>query len=136
MEMPRLAVRLGDIAYALLRRIQLPVYEKYLLSKLKDGPVPRHIGVILDGNRRFARSLGLDLVEGYRLGAKKVREILEWCDQLGIKHITLYAFSTENFSRPPDQVEAVFSVIREEMQHLLNQLDAVSYTHLTLPTKA
>ncbi len=123
MEMPRLAVRLGDIAYALLRRIQLPVYEKFLLSKLKDGPVPRHIGVILDGNRRFARSLGLDLVEGYRLGAKKVREILEWCDQLGIKHITLYAFSTENFSRPPDQVEAVFSVIREEMQHLLNQLD-------------
>ncbi|HDM92528.1 MAG TPA: UDP diphosphate synthase, partial [Candidatus Korarchaeota archaeon] len=100
----RLVVKLGDIVYACLRKIQIPVYEKYLLSKLREGPVPSHIGVILDGNRRFARSLGLDLVDGYRLGAKKVREILGWCDELGIEHITLYAFSTENFSRPPDQV--------------------------------
>ena len=119
----RLVVKLGDIVYACLRKIQIPVYEKYLLSKLREGPVPSHIGVILDGNRRFARSLGLDLVDGYRLGAKKVREILSWCDELGIEHITLYAFSTENFSRPPDQVEAVFSVIREELRRLLAELE-------------
>ncbi len=67
--------------------------------------------------------MGLDIAEGYRLGAAKVREILEWCDEIGVKHVTLFAFSTENFSRPPEQVRAVLSVIREEIDRLRSELD-------------
>ncbi|RLG37213.1 MAG: di-trans,poly-cis-decaprenylcistransferase, partial [Thermoproteota archaeon] len=99
------------------------MYERYLSRKLREGVIPEHIGIILDGNRRFARSMGLDISEGYKLGAAKVREILEWCDEIGVKHVTLFAFSTENFSRPPEQVKAVLSVIREEIDRLRSELD-------------
>ncbi len=67
--------------------------------------------------------MGLDIAEGYRLGAAKVKEVLEWCDEIGVKHVTLFAFSTENFSRPPEQVRAVLSVIREEIDRLRSELD-------------
>ncbi len=99
------------------------MYERYLSRKVREGTIPEHIGIILDGNRRFARSMGLDIFEGYRLGAAKVREILEWCDEIGVKHVTLFAFSTENFLRPPEQVRAVLSVIREEIDRLMSELD-------------
>ncbi len=99
------------------------MYERYLSRKVREGIIPEHIGIILDGNRRFARSMGLDIVDGYRLGAAKVREILEWCDEIGVKHVTLFAFSTENFSRPPEQVRAVLSVIQEEIDRLTTELE-------------
>ncbi len=112
-----------DLLYKILSKIQMPVYTKYLEGSVKKGKMPRHIGIILDGNRRFARKMGLNYYDGYRLGAKKVEEILNWLDDLGIEHITLYVFSTENFDRPKEQIEAIMSVIEEQLRSLLNDLD-------------
>ncbi len=116
-----IAIRLGDVAYRIMSRLQMGAYERYLAEKLKGGPVPRHVGVILDGNRRFARSQGLDLRAAYRLGAKKAREILDWCVELGIDHVTLYSLSTENLRRRGEELEAVLDTLREEISRVLRE---------------
>ncbi len=94
-------------------------YEKWLEDSVRSKPVPLHVGVILDGNRRWARSKGVPLEEGYRVGARKVEDLLNWCLRLGIKILTVYAFSTENFKRKPEEVEAVMRVLEEVLQRAL-----------------
>ncbi len=88
-------------------------YEWFLERKVRQGKLPEHIGVIMDGNRRLARKLGAKPWTGHRLGARKLEEFLEWCIQLGIKTVTTYAFSTENFSRPKEEVERLFDIFEE-----------------------
>ena len=63
-----------------------------LADKIKQNPVPKHVAVIMDGNRRFATSLGLKPNAGHYIGRDKVKEMLGWCFELGIKNLTLYAF--------------------------------------------
>lgn len=80
-------------------------YEHRLEKEIKDGPVPKHIGIIMDGNRRYAKEfLDADIDEGHRLGEKKIENVMDWCLELGIRYITLYAFSSENFKRDEDEV--------------------------------
>jgi tritrans,polycis-undecaprenyl-diphosphate synthase [geranylgeranyl-diphosphate specific] len=86
-------------------------YERRLWNQIKKGPKPHHIGVILDGNRRYARKKGLDAKEGHFFGAKKVEELLKWCLQLDIKIMTLYVFSTENFNRTTDEVSRIMELL-------------------------
>jgi len=62
--------------------------------------IPKHVGIIVDGNRRFAKRLMKEPWKGHEYGAKKVEAILEWCREIGIKELTLFAFSIENFNRP------------------------------------
>jgi tritrans,polycis-undecaprenyl-diphosphate synthase [geranylgeranyl-diphosphate specific] len=96
--------------------ILYPVYRLYewlLERQVKAKPMPKHVAVIMDGNRRLARRLGSPPWVGHRLGAKKLEEFLEWCCQLGIKTVTTYAFSTENFSRPKEEVERLFDIFEE-----------------------
>ncbi len=88
-------------------------YEWFLERKVRQGKLPEHIGVIMDGNRRLARKLGAKPWTGHRLGARKLEEFLEWCIQLGIKTVTTYAFSTENFSRPKEEVDRLFDIFEE-----------------------
>jgi tritrans,polycis-undecaprenyl-diphosphate synthase [geranylgeranyl-diphosphate specific] len=95
------------------------LYEKWLEDSVKSKPMPQHVGVILDGNRRWARSKRIPLEESYRIGAKKVEDFLNWCLKLGIKILTVYAFSTENFRRKPEEVEAVMKVLEEMLQRAL-----------------
>ncbi|NHJ38735.1 MAG: di-trans,poly-cis-decaprenylcistransferase, partial [Asgard group archaeon] len=78
-------------------------------------PKPHHIGVILDGNRRFARKKGLDEKEGHSFGATKVDELLKWCLKLDIKIITLYVFSTENFNRSSDEVSKIMDLLVKKL---------------------
>ncbi|RLG42546.1 MAG: di-trans,poly-cis-decaprenylcistransferase [Thermoproteota archaeon] len=115
--------KFGNFLYKLASLVQIPIYQRYLERVVKKGPIPQHIAIILDGNRRYARMMNLPLEQGYALGAKKVRQILEWCDELGIQHVTLYSFSTENFRRPPDQVKAILSVIEDQLRDILDNLD-------------
>lgn len=91
-------------------------YEKVLWRQIKTGPKPQHIGVILDGNRRFAREKGLDANKGHIFGANKVEELLKWCLRLNIKIITLYAFSTENFNRSESEVETLMKLLSEKLR--------------------
>ncbi len=95
------------------------LYEKWLEDSVKSKPMPQHVGVILDGNRRWARSKGVSLEKGYRVGAGKVEDLLNWCLKLGIKILTIYAFSTENFRRKSEEVEAIMRVLEETLQRAL-----------------
>jgi len=88
------------------------LYEKYLGRQCRY--IPHHIAIIQDGNRRFARIHGRTTEEGHRAGARKTEEILEWANELGIRYITLYSFSTENFSRDSEEIRALFSIFREK----------------------
>ena len=73
--------------------------------------VPRHVAIIMDGNGRWARERGLPRREGHRAGAESVREVVEACKEIGIKFLTLYAFSSENWSRPPDEIKALMELL-------------------------
>jgi tritrans,polycis-undecaprenyl-diphosphate synthase [geranylgeranyl-diphosphate specific] len=84
------------------------------------GKTPRHIAVILDGNRRFSRQLMLKPWKGHEWGAKKVEKLLDWCREIGIKELTLYAFSWENFNRPKEEFNYLMKVFNEEFGKLLS----------------
>lgn len=86
-------------------------------SKLIAG-VPVHIGIIPDGNRRWAKEHHLPGFKGHEAGIRKFREILEWCEELGIKNLTFYTFSLENFLRPKDEVSYLMKAIKRELLSL------------------
>lgn len=75
--------------------------------------LPQHIGFIMDGNGRWAKQRGLERSEGHKAGAKTFRRIVEYCADVGIKHVTFYAFSTENWNRPENEVKALMKLFKE-----------------------
>ncbi len=100
-----------------LVRFAYYLYERRLLAEVRRAPVPRHVGIILDGNRRYARARGFaDPLEAYRLGADKLDEVLSWCMDLGIPMVTLWVFSTDNLSRPPEEVTRLLSVVEQKLR--------------------
>jgi len=90
------------------------LYERVLASELSD--TPSHIAVIQDGNRRYAAAEGADPTDGHRAGADTTEALLDWCDELDIEEVTLYAFSTENFRRPESERETLFDLIAEKLR--------------------
>ncbi|MXR50873.1 di-trans,poly-cis-decaprenylcistransferase [Halovenus sp. WSH3] len=99
------------------RRFRGPVerlYARVLESELEM--TPSHIAVIQDGNRRYAAERGVDKTTGHKQGAQTTEKLLKWCGDLDIQEVTLYAFSTENFERPPDEREALFDLITEKLR--------------------
>ena len=80
--------------------------------------VPKHIAIILDGNRRFAKKLGLQPWKGHEFGSRKLEELFNWCIELGIKELTLYAFSTENFKRARKEVDYLFNLFWNEFNKM------------------
>jgi tritrans,polycis-undecaprenyl-diphosphate synthase [geranylgeranyl-diphosphate specific] len=95
------------------------VYERRLQSQVEDGDVPSHIGIILDGNRRWASEQGLSLGLGHEEGANVAEELLDWCHELKIKTVTLYVLSTENLNRNEEEVATLFALIEERLSKLL-----------------
>ena len=102
----------------ILRPLIEPLYERYL--KVQYQHVPNHIAIIQDGNRRYAKMLGIDTPKGHRAGADKTEEMLDWAHELGIRHITLYTFSTENFSRNKEEVAQLFALFKEKFLAILH----------------
>ena len=86
-----------------------------LIGEIKRDPVPEHVAIIMDGNRRFATDLGLAPSAGHLFGRDKIEEVMEWCFDLKIKNLTLYAFSTENFKRNKDEVELLMNLCKNEL---------------------
>lgn len=74
-------------------------------------PVPQHVAIIMDGNGRWAKAQGLSRLEGHKQGAKRVRDVIEWALSAGIKQVSLYAFSTENWNRPKLEVTGLMSLM-------------------------
>jgi tritrans,polycis-undecaprenyl-diphosphate synthase [geranylgeranyl-diphosphate specific] len=103
---------------SLFTALAYKLYERRLWKQIKDGPVPNHIGIILDGNRRFAKKYGMDANWGHMMGYEKVREMLDWCLALKIKTLTLYVLSTENFKRPEDEVKALMGLIMKACEEV------------------
>jgi len=94
-----------------------PLYEAHLRSQCSS--IPHHIAIIQDGNRRYARDKGIDAAEGHRAGADVTEKVLDWANEIGVRHITLYSFSTENFKRSSDEVESLFTLFKEKFLNVL-----------------
>ncbi|MCL6526074.1 MAG: isoprenyl transferase [Thermaceae bacterium] len=93
-------------------------YERRVEAEVLRGQAPRHLGMILDGNRRFARELGLEAHEGHEFGVTKAYEVLEWCLELRIPTVTIWVFSTDNFNRPDAEVETLMNLFVKEARRM------------------
>ncbi|MFN9123686.1 MAG: polyprenyl diphosphate synthase, partial [bacterium] len=88
----------------------------------RPGDVPRHVAIIMDGNGRWARQRMLPRVAGHRRGVNAVRATVQACGELGIEHLTLFAFSSENWQRPPDEVSALMELFATAIEHEVSRL--------------
>ena len=87
------------------------IYEWYISRGLNPEKMPKHVALIMDGNRRFSKLQGnIDVVKGHEIGVDTLEKVLDWSIELGIEIITAYAFSTENFNRPQHEVEGLMSL--------------------------
>ncbi|KYH41241.1 MAG: UDP diphosphate synthase [Candidatus Bathyarchaeota archaeon B26-2] len=103
------------------------LYEKWLWQQVKNGVMPEHIGIILDGNRRWAVNRSMNPWAGHHYGADKTENVLRWCLDLGIKSVTLYVFSTENFRRPRREVQELMKLFKAKLEKILK--DDVIHKH-------
>ncbi len=97
-----------------LRDVVYAAYERRLARSLvrSAAAVPRHVGVIVDGNRRWAKELGIvDPNQGHRVGARKIVDLLGWCDEAGVELVTLWLLSTDNLSRPAAELDPLLRII-------------------------
>ncbi len=95
------------------------LYERWLWQQVKDGQKIEHVAMILDGNRRWATENELNPWLGHKKGAETVEQLLEWCEKLDVKFLTLYTFSIENFKRPPQEIEEIMRIAEEKLRKLL-----------------
>jgi len=103
-----------------LRRVLYPAYEARLVRRLPES-LPRHVGVMLDGNRRWARAVGQDTAHGHRAGAANIEPLLGWCDEIGIEVVTLWLLSTDNLNRPAHELEPLLGIIADAVDSLADQ---------------
>ena len=89
------------------------IYERVLRREISGAPT--HVAIIQDGNRRYAREQGAEARDGHEAGAETTEQVLEWCSELGIEELTIYAFSTENFDRPAEEREHLFDLLTEKL---------------------
>ncbi|MBZ5739842.1 isoprenyl transferase [Nocardioides mangrovi] len=101
-----------------VRRVLYPAYEARVLRRMPDD-IPKHVGVMLDGNRRWAKAVGRDTAHGHRAGAANIEPLLGWCDEVGIEVVTLWLLSTDNLSeRPVSELEPLLQIIAEAVDSL------------------
>lgn len=93
-------------------------YERRLCKEVMEGRIPDHVAIIMDGNRRFAMEIGLAMNEGHVKGKDKLEEVMEWCQEMGIKVLTVYAFSTENLQRDEAEVQYLMDLFEESFLKL------------------
>jgi short-chain Z-isoprenyl diphosphate synthase len=104
-----------------IRKVLYPAYEARLARRLPADRLPKHVGVMLDGNRRWAKAAGADTAHGYRAGAANITPLLEWCDEVGIEVVTLWLLSTDNLNRPPEQLRGLLGIIEQAVADLAGQ---------------
>ncbi len=111
--------KFGNVVSFILKPVY-KIYEAWLFSQIYLGPMPRHVAIIPDGNRRWAKNLGLRPVLGHNVGYKRLKEVLEWLWDLDIKVVTLYAMSYENcVKRSREERENIFKLISSGIEELL-----------------
>ncbi|MBH0123353.1 isoprenyl transferase [Rhodococcus sp. NPDC003382] len=101
------------------RGVLYQLYERRLLRQLEGAQHPRHVAVMCDGNRRWARENGFtDVSHGHRAGARKIAELLRWCDAAGIETATIYLLSTENLRREPEELDVLIEIITDVVEEI------------------
>lgn len=100
-----------------------------MAGQVDMGRLPRHIAIIMDGNGRWAKKRGLPRTAGHKVGAEVFRNIATYCQELGIEYLTIYAFSTENWKRPKDEVDVLMSLLE---QYLQEAIDTMERDHIRL----
>ena len=96
-------------------------YEWYISRNLKPENMPKHIAIIMDGNRRYSKLMGNMLaIEGHKRGVSTLEKVLDWSIELGIEIVTAYAFSTENFNRPPKEVKDLMKLFQKNFEGIAN----------------
>ncbi len=85
--------------------------------------IPRHVAMIMDGNGRWALSRGLPRIAGHKAGTENLRRVIRSTVEFGIKYLTIYAFSTENWGRPPEEVRGLLNILEDVIDHELNELN-------------
>ncbi len=103
-------VPLTDVLYG--------AYERRLAKQIPPEAVPRHVGVMLDGNRRWARENGFETVDGHQAGADKIKHLLEWCEAAGVEVVTLWLLSTDNLSRSRQEIVPLLKIIETAVADL------------------
>ncbi|MHA6796645.1 isoprenyl transferase [Pseudonocardia bannensis] len=102
-----------------MRDLLYSIYERKLSRQLSGAVRPRHVALMLDGNRRWARDAGLvDVNDGHRVGAAKIEDLLEWCREAGVEVVTLFLLSTDNLNRPADELEPLLEIIADVVDEL------------------
>jgi len=115
-------VRIARLTRVRLRDILYSVYERRLAVRLAGRPHPRHVGVMCDGNRRWAKEMGyVDPNDGHRVGAERIKELLRWCDEAKIEHVTLWLLSTDNLSRPAPELDPLLRIIDDLVSELAEE---------------
>lgn len=94
-----------------------------ILDQINLNETPQHIAIIMDGNGRWAQKQGEDRLFGHNIGVESVREALKGAQELGVKHLTLYAFSTENWNRPKEEVEGLMDLLIRTIAQEVDELD-------------
>jgi short-chain Z-isoprenyl diphosphate synthase len=104
----------------LIKAILFPLYERRLLSHLDFKETPHHVGIILDGNRRWAKStLAASPEHGHQKGAEKIIEVLKWCEDVNVNIITLWLLSTDNLNRPAEELDPLLRIIGAAIDRLV-----------------
>src|SRR6476659_2750511 len=104
-----------------LRNLLYGAYERRLIARLPQDRLPRHVGVMLDGNRRWAKANGADTAQGHQAGADNISPLLGWCEEIGVEVVTLWLLSTDNLNRPARELEPLLSIICEAVETLAEQ---------------
>ena len=95
------------------------IFSKQTNEKAPQRVLPRHLGIIMDGNGRWAKKRGLPRTAGHTVGAANFKTITRYCASIGIEYLTVYAFSTENWKRPPEEVSALMKLFRQYLEEAL-----------------
>ena len=110
-----------DLIKPAIKSVLYPLYEKRLLRLLDRTQTPHHVGVILDGNRRWAKNNFGRPEDGHRKGAEKIVELLDWCEEADVTIVTLWLLSTDNLNRDPDELDALLKIISGAVEYLAAQ---------------
>jgi short-chain Z-isoprenyl diphosphate synthase len=101
-----------------LRQLLYRAYQRRLATSLEPGSVPRHVGVLMDGNRRWARAIGAGPSHGHQRGADKIPEFLGWCEEVGVEVVTLWMLSPDNLTRPEEELGPLIEIIEDAVESL------------------
>jgi short-chain Z-isoprenyl diphosphate synthase len=118
----RRAAAYGGMAWELFKgKLKQPFYAFYLRrlrAKAHTWKQPKHVGFIMDGNRRFARQAGFEALVGHHRGADKLHDVLSWCSEAGVRFVTVWCFSLDNFQRSPEEVEGLLQLFEDKAREM------------------